>query len=591
MLNLLKQLQSVILTLLRSFSNNEDTPLCFPFTSIFDAVTPYYPIKFTPPPNDPWGITKQGLHGSLMDVLTYSTHHVSNETVRTGLDVDNNMTLLVTNLFLERLHIEEHPYDDDDNEDSTTTQDRIDTIQDLFELLLPPFEHDQLSLTEKQMCISLLLLPYEVIYQMSSIIRRCHEDAAISVVSSTNIEDKKNYKRLADLCRNFANRFAYELEILLPIQRQNNTILKKTSWESFVLCTTKELADVIASSPQSVKGRVAIAYIASLSACGGVKTLRLCLETYMPVLLRLLKNGETLNNDEEQMSTAANGIGACFSSCKVSMEQISTDQIVIHPHPLHAYASEVIDLLCKVIVREKSSDQLKGAAIKALESVLVSCPHEIMTAENIDSVKKTILNIAQCMIDYLSTSNHNEPSEDWKSACSRILGTSIGRSIRNKQYDPDSQIVNAILFEYDNEISEFVKESLLPKLLVTCTQKIDTADERRLDWKVMAYACEIGEKHVSELILIHMFEALTITIQSKSQDEKHLESVTSGLSFILKHGGTEPMSAFHNQGLQLKLIDILSCPPCTNQDVGISNLVLPEVRRKTQADAEKVVSQ
>ncbi len=588
MLNLLKQLQSVTLPLLRSVCNNEDTPLCFPFTSIFDAVTPYYPIKFTPPPTDPWGITKQGLHGSLMDVLTYSTHHVSNKSMRTGLDVDNNMTLLVTNLFLERLHIEEYPYDD--NTDSTTTQDRIDAIQDLFELLLPSFEHDQSSPTEKQMYISLLLLPNEAIYEMSNIIRRCHEDAAISVISSTDIEDKKNFKRLADLCRNFANRFAFEVEVLLPIQNQYH-IPQKTSWESFVHCTTKELDDVIASSPQSVKGRVAIAYVASLSACGGEKTLRLCLETYMPVLLRLLKNCETLNNDEEQMSIAANGISAFFSSCKVSMEQISKDKIVIYPHPLHAYASEVIDLLCKVIVKEESSDQLKGAAIKALESVLVSCPHEIMTVENIDSVKKTILNIAQCLNDYLNTSfNRNEPSEDWKSACSRILGTSIGRSIRNKQYDPDSQAVNTILFEYDNEISEFVSSSLLPKILLTCTQRIHTADKKRLDWKVLAYACEIGERLVSEWILVHMFEALTVTIQSKSQDEQHLESITLGLSFILKHGGNEAISAFHDQGLQLKLIDVLSCAPCTNQDVGISNLVLPEVRRKTQADAEKVVS-
>jgi len=35
----------------------------------FDAVCPYYPITFTPPPNDPHGITSEGLRTSLLQVL------------------------------------------------------------------------------------------------------------------------------------------------------------------------------------------------------------------------------------------------------------------------------------------------------------------------------------------------------------------------------------------------------------------------------------------------------------------------------------------------------------------------------------------
>lgn len=37
----------------------------FPIESIFDAVAPYFPIQFTPPPNDIHGITREGFTGHL----------------------------------------------------------------------------------------------------------------------------------------------------------------------------------------------------------------------------------------------------------------------------------------------------------------------------------------------------------------------------------------------------------------------------------------------------------------------------------------------------------------------------------------------
>ena len=48
-----------------------DGDCSFPLTDVFDAVAPYYPINFTPPPHDNHGITQQGLRQALMGVLTY----------------------------------------------------------------------------------------------------------------------------------------------------------------------------------------------------------------------------------------------------------------------------------------------------------------------------------------------------------------------------------------------------------------------------------------------------------------------------------------------------------------------------------------
>lgn len=44
-----------------------------------DVLGCYFPIAFTPPPNDPHGITREGLAGALLGVMTASpvlAHHV-----------------------------------------------------------------------------------------------------------------------------------------------------------------------------------------------------------------------------------------------------------------------------------------------------------------------------------------------------------------------------------------------------------------------------------------------------------------------------------------------------------------------------------
>ena len=50
----------------------------FPFTKFFDAVAPYYPVTFSPPLNNPYGITSNGIQSSLMAVLCHNDHNQNN---------------------------------------------------------------------------------------------------------------------------------------------------------------------------------------------------------------------------------------------------------------------------------------------------------------------------------------------------------------------------------------------------------------------------------------------------------------------------------------------------------------------------------
>ena len=621
MLNLLVEIQSVLLPFYfnKSLINSSETKnnhatatnnSQFPFVSIFDAVAPYYPIKFTPPPSDPWGITREGLHHSLLEVLTYSTHYNITSTniflpeVINDNDDNTNMTTLVAHLFLDRLLIEQHSYDDDQNEEMTTVQDRLDALEDLNQLLLSPFDVDSPSLHQRNMtskrekklyrCLS--LLSHKVIQEMSNILRRCHEHAAISVLSLTNQEEKRKNKELADFCRGFANRLSYEFELQFHADDKICKNTKSSSlWECFVLQGVRELADIITSSPQSVKGRVSIAYIASLSACGGERTLRLCLDTFIPPLVRILKNCLSLNNDEEQISTAAYGIGVFFASSRLSMEQITKDNIVIHPHPLKPFVSEIIQLLCRIIEKNEVSTQLKTAAVKALESLLVSTPFEIVEREDAESVKNTVLLIAESLVDYLSLHFVNRSwTDDWGKACTRLLGTTIGRSLPTEEKDSrkeTSYCTQITLFEKDEDISTFVKDILLPKILTASSKNGACVDEDQYGWRVLACACEVGEKYVAEVVLSHLFDILKEKNQIDIQGEKQVKNITLAISSILRHGGEHPITVFHENGLQLSLIDILSRPRLRDQqDAEISTLLLPEVRDKKRTEAEKAVS-
>jgi hypothetical protein len=85
-----------------------------------------------------------------------------------------------------------------------------------------------------------------------------------SVATSKTEDEKQENKTLADSCRHFVTRIAYEFE---QQKRSGDCANYSYSWDTFVKDRVQDLAGIIESSPQSLKGRMATAYLASLSAC------------------------------------------------------------------------------------------------------------------------------------------------------------------------------------------------------------------------------------------------------------------------------------------------------------------------------------
>jgi len=606
MLQLIKEIQVIELPIFHNQNTlHNGIKTYFPFLAIFDAIAPYYPVRFTPPPNDPYGITRESLHLALMEAMTYCNNNfITKEIVP---NEEENITILVTRLFLERLSPpSSHPYDDDQNEESTV-QDRVDALSDMYFLLLPNNLNENVTCHDQQKLQQHIIsnLSIGVVKEMSEILLSCHEDAAASAASAasaTNDREKEENKNLSDLCRDFVSRMSYEFEVQSRHQDQKHgekddvDSPTQSFWDCFVLNKVQSLSTIIASNPQSIKGRVAIAYIASISACGGERTLRLCLNNCVTPLLDILKsNYESPNRDQEQMSIAAYGIGVLFSSSRLSMEQIFKDGIVIHPHPLQDFSGPTVDILCKILDRgdcEMVID-LKVAAVKALESVLISSPSTVMINADTTMIRRTILRLTKCVINEFNLKQmSDEASPDWKLACTRLVGTVVGKALSRKE-DPkiSGLCLKTTFLDSDAEISLFVEEHLFPKVTESCKAYHDIDDNQtRYDWKVLALACETGEQNVSEMVISQLFDSLKASIQTNACDRKMIKTLATVISQLLQKGGPGPSIAFHHIDQHMDITNVLSNQKAqSEEDAEMSNLLLPEIRNKKRSEAEEAI--
>ncbi len=582
MLKILEELQIILLPLY--FLQRKSVEPVFPFMSIFDAVAPYYPIKFTPPKNDPWKITREALQNALMSVFTC---HIYDD--KTFVDIssygDENMIALAVQLVLERLAPSQYG---DEGEDITAL-DQIEALHDLSTLIIAPQQNDAIhdwdERRNKRQQNILKSLSIPIMTELSSTLLRCHEHASTLSISSTNEGGEEEKKQLARSCRSILHNLVRELEKQSKIQGDNES---GKSLESLWLCLVSDqisdLSTVILSSPQSKKGQVAINYVALLSASGCERTLRLCLNKCIPIFLELFNN-----IDEVQVSIAAWGIGLFFSSSKVSMEKINEENVDVHPHPLEEFAPLCVQSLSKLLFKDPLSPKLKSTALKSFGCVLNSSPHFLLGHENASSVRQTVEFIGQ---NILKPVNHENQVKDsiyleCDLAHAHFVGTVIGTSLKQ-----EGRVLNDedFFLENDEDVEHFVQRKLLPQILQSSSEPATSTDQRRLDWKTLAFACQHGEMHVAEVILQHLFDALKDTIKSKASEK--IQTTSKAISYILHKGGVNSIEAVLTKGLHLELVQFLMNlkPVESNDDIGMSSLMLPEVRRKNRIEADSAVS-
>jgi hypothetical protein len=584
LLKLLKRVQEVLIPLVESKA-------IFPFTKIFDACAVYYPVRFSPPPNDPHGITREMISDVLLEVFSCSSHFEKYILGDAKFNLDSNLTMqsLAVGLVLERLSPSpsDDAFGDDETNEVPTVSDRLDAIQDLKYLLFVPSK----AATESNRSI-ISLLSEASVKNISHALMQCHEEAATVVATNRNDSVCADNKRLADDCRHLITSLVYEIEL-------NHSSL----WDSFVKDSVQSLSSVISSSPQSLKGRMAIAYLASLSAGGGEKTLRYCLDMCLPFLLGIIDEGlrtDPSSRDVEKVSTAAYGISTLFSSCRLSMEQLIKDGINVHPHPLAKYATNAVQKLSMLLNREenlesasiKERNEVDVAAVKALESVLQSTPAYLLVENCSNIVRETVFYLSKT----LTENYYNDANDKFLRGCSHLVGSMIGKALQ-KVDDEIAQTES--IFESVEEIKSFAEESVLPNILQSCFQGSNQSPLERHDFYALAYACETDQCNATSVIVSAIYQKLIDSLKERVPLEK-LDSIipiAEALSYVMKNGGPAVIASFHEtssieENDILHLLAIVPNYELKDEEAieGMSNLLLPETKDQYRSEAEKAIA-
>ena len=254
----------------------EDDGETFPTVSLFDAVAPYYPIKFTPPPNDPYGITRDGLRDALMAIMCVVEEKKQPMQKEGGGDGDGttseNMTSLSAKLFMERLVPPKSldPYADDyDDDGGETTMDKIEAIQDLRDIFLP-------SLGSATSIHPLSTVDSGLVKELSSVLVKIHSDAIMDISAAPNANEKENYKTLLEKCRDLVADIAEQLESL-----GSGTV--SSLWDAFVLDTVRDMTLVLTRGSRD--GRPPPMFLPWQHAVEFERCERALMDVYLPSLV------------------------------------------------------------------------------------------------------------------------------------------------------------------------------------------------------------------------------------------------------------------------------------------------------------------
>ena len=491
----------------------------FPIIHIFDAVAPYYPIAFTPPPNDVHGITKTGLKKALLSVLAYTGYDAfvvvdaaADAAAVAGPEQDT-MLRLTLGIVLERIV----PPEEDD---PTTTFDKLEALKDLSEILFS---------TGSNMTSNCDKLDAATHYELAKVFMVVH-DAASMTFGQGGGKDMQA-KELADLCRTIVAQIALDLE----------QASDKKLWETFVAEPLRILSSRILTSPS--ESRTAIAYVACLCASGGPKTLRCSLES---ALVPLFDTVSSDMKDAGDIATAAYGIGAFFSSCRVALRKAKQAGIAIHPHPLASYCGSAIDKLSELLTADVNGDRsIHIAVVRAMESVLVVSPAEHLTSDQVQKATRFVESILATVVEGAPVEEETQAQGEieWCRACAESIGSLLGAAMNaiDGEDDVASELEDSILGK-EGALRSFLLEDTFTKLVSFVGKSFENRTVGRWESKSLALAASSSLPAASRIVGF-LVDSLHASLQKDGQGSV-AQGFAATLSFILRQGGSLASKAY-----------------------------------------------
>jgi hypothetical protein len=385
-----------------SGAGNSNTGFEFPTVAVFDAVAPYYPIRFTPPPNDPYGIRRSELREALSLVLCHPSRRLEED--GNGLLVEEEeedekvitMTCLACEIFLEQLEVipqgegeaedeDEDEYGDGDDSNTNTPesirQDYLEACEDLTRLLFftPVTANDGAA---KSAATSMLFhLPPKTMTNVSDALvdlfikQMYHHTTAQHVErqlgpadSDETVDDEEvsssKSKGSPDsmACLELASRLAQELEVGGPTYK-----IREELWEAFhATIKLHNLARTVTSTSEGINAKIGIVYLCRLAQCGLKARAKWVVDVCMPPLVdKVLQykqdrrqyrieqdaqssDPEAVAKENDRVQAALLALSACLTAYSTPLDSQTTGSRAT-PHPSFDLVTRLKDLFDALI--------------------------------------------------------------------------------------------------------------------------------------------------------------------------------------------------------------------------------------------------
>ena len=521
----------------------------FPNEDFFDAVAPYYPIQFTPPPNNIHGITREGLHTALTSVLTFTAMDEGARRYRKP-----TMMSCSFNLFLEQL-LPGQP-----EEDSTSTLEKLEGLECISNLFFPTSKKEIKRLGEFSMESECTNLTFEEVRNLSTALITTHHEASVGTTNESGDLRDQN-KTLAENCRSLASIIAMELEK----HSKNGT---QRLWDRFVSEPLEKEMKKLELTPAYAK--TSIAYGASLAASGGPRTLRVCLAKGLGPLLKYLRGH--INDAGDNTLATIHGIAAFVSSSQVTLSKSRMELgVELTPHPLEAYAKDTCMLLLEIVECEDTSCSflLKTAACSCLGCLFFSSIDKDLEFEQ--HVER-IFNFLRGLIENVMVPAQDELDSDqdelarYRIVSSSVLGRIIGTSLTESDDDenPKNPISRSILLSL--AVQDFIRTEIFSNLMAASLGSAGDYNGDRYDRMTLSTACSSSPSLASTVVRAHL-EALLNAVKDNTTSFAS-QSCIDALACILRSCvGDNAIRAFHENDMVDDIIDVL----CENLITGVSS--------------------
>lgn len=544
LLRLLSSLQDVFVHVLEK---------SFPVDAMFDAVSAYYPVQFSPPKTMSAPVTKQDLAEALWKILSCTKY--DEPLAKAGRDTMFSLTL---GIILEQLL----PLPEDE---PPTLLEQKEALEDLNQLLggsggesretFDAIEHDRVG--------------PESLSTISSALRSIHAKTAVQGASDSSATSQQ----VSLSCRNLIAAVAKACETG-----------RKGYWNAFV---KEPVQDIVHGQSRTSWSRPDIVYLSCLAGCGGMKTLHFILDNTLPAFLSILADMDPSAEEEDflaakaatQMSLALFGIAALCAAIQTSVEKQQIG-VTLNPHPLRKHEVNSAILLAWDQTKDissvsencrKSFVALRLAAVRAMETTLLVLP-ELTDSAQMNELKSFVEDLSQRVI--VGEGDGNEDEKLFKSACARLLGIIVGEAM--KEDGENSESVNEYPVIRTGLLKEALTEVIFPRILEHVSSPFAQL--------ALAVVCT-QSKSAATTTVQKLMTALVEEIQNQPDSRRAIDDMAS----ILTRGGRNASEAFQNSDFLIQLRSVLLPQRSPNVDIStrVSALQLPSTAEEIQCeDAE-----